>query len=257
MNQNQRYNKLVNRINNRLDMSNDYFINCSNLKMDEVNAWTYWQGRGNRHPRILLLGQDWGAINTNRSRMFIDNIRSIINSSDSPNGSVHYFDNMSGTTLFQTDEHIRRLFSVLEYKEIQKTHYSDLFFTNLIPGFRNDKKSMGGFKNSWISTDVIEEFTELVDILKPQIIICLGRGIYRAVLKMYGQKVSIKKWTNYLNRFYNTDTPDPIAITKNTFVFPVVHPGVYGTRSRSITDQENDWDKIHKWMIQNNFKKNP
>lgn len=29
--------------------------------MEEINAWTYWQGLGVRAPKILVLGQDWGS----------------------------------------------------------------------------------------------------------------------------------------------------------------------------------------------------
>ena len=28
---------------------------------EEINLWTYWQGRGNLDAKIMLVGQDWGS----------------------------------------------------------------------------------------------------------------------------------------------------------------------------------------------------
>jgi len=28
---------------------------------EEINLWTYWQGRGNLDAQIMLVGQDWGC----------------------------------------------------------------------------------------------------------------------------------------------------------------------------------------------------
>ncbi|MCQ2510902.1 MAG: uracil-DNA glycosylase family protein, partial [Lachnospiraceae bacterium] len=69
--------------------------------------------------------------------------------------------------------------------DITEKTYEDLFFTNLIPGFRASGKSTGGFSQNWITETVKEEFKALVEILEPQIIICLGRAVYESVLDIY------------------------------------------------------------------------
>lgn len=249
MNKKQRYQKLVAKINKNLDdgkYGKGFFINCPDFKLDEVNAWTYWQGRGNINPDIMLIGQDWGAIN-DRNSIFIDNIRKMIDVPNHTSTMVEYFKDDQGTKLFKTDENICCLFSALEYKDVHSKCYEELFFTNLIPGFRPGQKSTGGFKQSWISEDIKDELKELVDILNPRIVICLGNRVYKAVLATFDKNVTFKKWTDYLDEFYEKTDLDPIQIADNTYVFPVVHPGVFGTRKRSVEKQIHDWEKIAKW----------
>ena len=38
------------------------FDNCKNHEVlaSEINLWTFWQGRGHKNVKIMLVGQDWG-----------------------------------------------------------------------------------------------------------------------------------------------------------------------------------------------------
>lgn len=58
------YDELVRGINGRLSEGKYHqdFAGKSGVQLEEINAWTYWQGQGVRHPRILVLGQDWGSL---------------------------------------------------------------------------------------------------------------------------------------------------------------------------------------------------
>ena len=59
------YQQLIKEVYDRLDKKTekDFFVNNSNYeRLEEHNLWTYWQGRGVRHPKIMVVGQDWGSV---------------------------------------------------------------------------------------------------------------------------------------------------------------------------------------------------
>lgn len=59
------YQQLIAKVYDKLDgkAGKDFFINNSDFeRLEEHNLWTYWQGRGVRHPKIMVVGQDWGSI---------------------------------------------------------------------------------------------------------------------------------------------------------------------------------------------------
>lgn len=248
----QTYDELVHEIKQYLSSEETPFINSDDFDMDEVNPWTYWQGRGNRSPKILLLGQDWGALNAS-SLKYLSGIKIVQEVASSE--EVHYFDKTKQKMGFATDRNLCDLFNALGYPNIQEKCYEQLFFTNLIPGFRDSDHSSGGYNPYWITPKVKDYFKSLMTILKPQIVICLGRSVYEAVLDIYKkEKPKNEKWTDFLDKFYTTQ-PDtlinPIQLTDETVVFPVAHPGAYGLIARKKEDQKKDWGKIKTWLAAN------
>lgn len=240
------YEELVKYVNDELS-SDGPFVNPSEFTMTEINVWTYWQGMGNRNPRIMLLGQDWGSIKNKTNQKYLTGISEI---KDIDQSKVHYFDIMKGKMNFATDRNLCDLFKELGKDNIKETRYDDLFFTNLIPGLRAEIGSAGGLSKAVITESVQAEFEKLVEILRPQVIICLGRMVYESVLNIYSiDKPKINTWTGFIKDFYEKPVI-PVAINESTYIFPVVHPGAYGTKNRSITEQENDWAEINKWMKQ-------
>ena len=243
------YDDLVSYINNELATGKE-FVNPTEFIMTEINVWTYWQGMGNRNPRIMLLGQDWGSIKNDTNKKYLIGIKKMLENPDIDHSKVHYFDEIKNIKNFPTDYNLCQLFKKLERKDILENHYDDLFFTNLIPGLRSKKGSAGGLSKAVITESVKAEFEKLVEILRPQVIICLGRMVYESVLNIYSiDKPKINTWTGFIKDFYEKPVI-PVAINESTYIFPVVHPGAYGTKKRSITEQENDWAEINKWMKQ-------
>ena len=66
MDKKKRYQELVLKV--KTDYNNrDREQSRSNVRLNwfdacqEINLWTYWQGRGNFDPKIMLVGQDWGS----------------------------------------------------------------------------------------------------------------------------------------------------------------------------------------------------
>ena len=123
---------------------------------DEINLWTYWQGRGNLNPEILLVGQDWGDPTSKEGKASLENIR---------NGRSYLEDD-----IFPSDLNLTKLFDEAFYIDISKPD-ERLFFTNLILGYRTAGNS--GSLNAEQRDHDLPLFVWLVHLLDPKIIICL------------------------------------------------------------------------------------
>ena len=53
------YEELVKKVNEKSNHVD--FEPKSGMQLQEVNAWTYWQGVGVRNPKVMIVGQDWGS----------------------------------------------------------------------------------------------------------------------------------------------------------------------------------------------------
>ena len=66
MDKRKRYQELILKVKTDYD-NRDREQSRSNVRLNwfdscqEINLWTYWQGRGNFDPKIMLVGQDWGS----------------------------------------------------------------------------------------------------------------------------------------------------------------------------------------------------
>lgn len=236
---------------------------CEHCKT-HINLWSYWQG--SLDAKILLVGQDWGNFNPENSddpkqlkldRVLLQNLKKI----DTGEG-VSYFNEMDldKERRFVTDKNIRDLFAELgdSYKSIDKNRNPDLFFTNLCLGYRS-KGNSGSLKMSWLRNDE-KYLVELVDIIQPQIIICLGKITYTEVAGLLG-KSKVKA-----DDFYEKlDTDVSCTIVDRGYgsarVFGVAHPGGMGVANRNtkctidedkktlsgMELQKRDWRRIGKY----------
>ena len=188
---------------------------------EEVNLWTYWQGRGNLDARILLVGQDWGspaACSPDYMRQFTE-----INKGKQ---SRYWLDNSS-----ITDNNLVCLFSSIGYDISNGSPLNpDLFFTNFVLGYRNIGLS-GGFKQKWLQENKAF-FFRLASIIEPEIIICLGRNVFHSVMMAFDQKVKIHLYNDFI-----ASTNNPVEISfpsgKIAYVFAEAHCGAMGTLNRN------------------------
>ena len=172
-NRHSRYRDLCQRVKNDYKMREECEKNQKGLRLlgcsecEEINLWTYWQGRGNMYPKILLVGQDWWNLEDSYAQAIIKNVRAI-------NSGATYNCNEGMNPACKTDENLIELFASLEcgYDDLFHKPYKDLFFTNICLGYRSEGAS-GGLKTKYIDMD-IKYFKELVEILEPRVIICLG-----------------------------------------------------------------------------------
>lgn len=213
---------------------------------EEINLWTYWQGRGNLDAKVMLVGQDWGS------------------PTDSPEKYMAQFSkiNAGENTSYQiyeesiTDKHLIRLFSSVGYDVSDSAPWNpDLFFTNYVLGYRN-KGFSGKFNSRWLSESK-EFFFRLVNIIEPKVIICLGRQVFRGVMMAFDQTTRIGSYNEFI-----TGSKNPVEVKlasgQRVFVFAEAHCGAMGTLNRNrlkdpdglqgIDLQIKDWKRIPEYV---------
>lgn len=144
----------------------------------EINMWTYWQGgsrldNGEIKAEILLVGQDWGACKDND-----DFLRQYVGF-DAPL-TTKYVGAINGNTNEKTDHNLIELFDYIGYPA--KEENPALFFTNLCLGYRSTSKISGGNLSVQMRHDS-EYLKELICILKPKVVICLGASTSISAVK--------------------------------------------------------------------------
>ena len=212
---------------------------------EEINLWTYWQGRGNLDAQIMLVGQDWGSPWDESAQKTMAQI------TRANHGLPYdYLDENPSIT----DDRMITLFREIGYDI--KQHCSDLFFTNFILGYRN-KGLSGGYKKSWADHDK-DYFKELTNIIEPKVILCLGRSTFEGVLSAFNiiNSPRIKNFNSFIESEHN-----PISVTldngKTVFIFALAHCGAMGTLNRNrgkeksddiLSVQKEDWKRIVPYL---------
>jgi len=189
---------------------------------EELNLWNYWQGVGVDRPKLMLVGQDWGHVDTEDTSF--ENI-SII--AQDPATDTQY---LSGISAFQTDEKLIEIFDEHLDRDLRNERYSDLYFTNLCLGYRQDKSS-GYWRQSWMTEDAGKYFKRLVDIKRPEVIVCLGRGTAETAFRaLTGKKLKMGKG------FYDFIESDENGLSLpecgGARFYAMAHPGGMGAANR-------------------------
>ena len=142
------------------------------LDGDQINLWTYWQGYQIHHVEfgvdILLVGQDWG--NPDRNPDVISRIERIQASDKSSSYDCYKS---------PTDRMLTELFWEFGCDITSSDPGLRLFFTNNSLGYRDGRES-GGMTKGLLKEDQ-ELFNDLVDSIRPKVIICLGKMVFEAV----------------------------------------------------------------------------
>lgn len=212
----------------------------------EINLWTYWQGRGCYDPQIMLVGQDWGSPWDKSANSTIEQIRLA-----NHHQSYDYLRNNPS----KTDANLIKLFPEIGYDDLMHPQ-KDLFFTNFVLGYRNQGCS-GGYRTEWAKRDQ-QYFSELVEILEPRVILCLGRSTFEAVLNALDSRAAVRIG-NYNCFIESADNPVEVSRNSgaNVNVFAVAHCGILGSLNRNrgrektqdiLEIQRNDWKRIIPYL---------
>ena len=192
-----------------------------------INLWSYWQGSLNA--RIVVVGQDWGCP---EKSAVLNNIKALNEETE----SEYHVDTDS-----ITDRNLCMLLDSIDFPA--ETYNPDLFFTNLALGYRN-KGLTGGFRQSWLR-ECEPFFRQLVDIVDPEVIICLGRNVFVSVTRVMGKKVRVSKYNDFIESGEN-----PVQMN-GYMIFAEAHCGYFGTINRARGSSQNgielqveDWKRI-------------
>lgn len=261
------YQQLIKTVYDKLDKKTgkDFFINNSDYdRLEEHNLWTYWQGRGVRHPKIMVVGQDWGSVE--QSNKYFEFIKAHPNANVVSYVQIKEDNPKIKKSEFTTDKELQRFFSGIPgYADICIHPHNDLYFTNLIPGFRNGSSSTGNSSEAQreITEDVLNDFKQLVKILNPKIIICLGKIVSESIDKAYNGAESIIAKTENFNVFLekelHEDIPHPIVLDlgngNQAKMFALAHMGGLGkaNRTKYYKDKQNKKTVMDDWKVVANY----
>lgn len=201
---------------------------------EEINLWTYWQGRGCLDPDILVVGQDWGNPDTPEGRSCLDAIEQ---------GKLY----LSGST-FPSDQRLADLFKAVwpdsDIGDIgQKCER--LFFTNLVLGYRTGKNT-GPLRAAQFKHD-LGYFKTLVHILRPRVVICLGQKTFTYALRAYGERMDFPG--GYISAL---DARKNFIDLDGTRFYGMSHCGNYGCINRGGNVSKGLALQIQDWKAMRN-----
>ena len=263
------YQQLITAVYDKLDRKPDYdfFVNNQEFaRLGEHNLWTYWQGRGVRQPKIMVVGQDWGSVE--QSKKYFKYIKTHPEAKVVSYVQVKEVNPKMKKREFTTDSELQKFFEeYLDYPEICSCPYEELYFTNLIPGFRNDTSSTGKSADvqKEITEDVLNDFKQLLEILQPEFVISLGRIVSESIDKAYNGTESVIAKADNFNTFLQEelygDEPKPVILNvgngKQVIMFALAHMGGLGKSNRKRFFKKNQMQKTVEddWAVVANYIK--
>lgn len=186
-----------------------------------INRWNLWQG--NLDADIMVIGQDYGQ---KEDGVAIE----VCSYADSTN---------------HTDRKLRELIECAFDKSLDEI---PLFFTNMANCYRK-KRTSGGMHSGWLPLCANKYMERLIRIIRPKIIIVLGRSAFEALHCMENLPVKCldpiksgkENYAEMIQHRYQIDLGD-----ESINVFPVYHPGANSQINRTFKQQLEDWEKISK-----------
>lgn len=186
---------------------------------NQIGPWSLWQG--NLNAKILVVGQDWGDIKYFKKW----------SGKDQPHGNT-------------TNENLEKLLQSIGI-DIGKPHEgmsSEVFLTNIILCMK-DGGLQKKIQDQWLTNCSKNFLSQLIDIIKPDIIISLGSDVTKSILDTFN--VECKKSLT-LSQIMGSS---PFTLNSDSVLFPVYHCGDRGVNcNRKFEQQLNDWNKIGKYI---------
>jgi uracil-DNA glycosylase len=204
------------------NLKNPSSLNYGKYDSEHIGPWSSWQG--NLDSDIVVVGQDWGDIN--------------------------YFLKWQGRDQAQnnpTNENLQILLSGLGLEIGKPTDSQNqvVFFTNLILCLKEGGLQAPVDKN-WFSNCSALFFKPLINIIRPKVIIALGKKTSHSIMALYN--IPYRKSES----FYEIIAKSPYLIDISTVLFPVYHCGAGSVnRNRPMIRQSEDWLMIKNWITKN------
>lgn len=176
------------------------------FECDHVSPWT--KSGCNVDAEIMVVGQDW--------------LSSEVLEIEPPNLSVA---ELGFDPKFPTNANLNGLLE--RHFDLSR---ADCYLTNLFPFVKRGKASASIPMNNLISC--AQRFTlPEIEIVSPQIVICLGLKTFLSLMRAVGLKGSMKM---------DQAVSSPFAFG-NSKIYCVAHPGSFGMNNRGRSQVESDW----------------
>lgn len=219
---------------------------CEDLSQ-EINLWNYWQGKGQEKVEIMIVGQDFGNCNA-------EFLKELFKHGDNAESASQFYIDKIIHGISPTDKNLINLTSDSFGKEYSAAIAANkhLFFTNLCLGYRSVAKISGGNMSAYLRHDSIY-LKRLIDIKRPELVICLGADTYLAAItglsdcyaqndyEEYCKKINDDFW-NLLDQKNNHR--DFITGDHAFTVFGVSHTGSNGMINRKRLSKKHRDSKI-------------
>lgn len=145
---------------------------------EEINLWSYWQGRGVENPEVMIIGQDFGTCADENNGFFYEKcVKSSLDERE--NISSLYIKRIKADDKNKTDNMLLRLTKEGLGKDYSAAVPANprLFMTNACLGYRSGNKISGGNLSAYIKHDS-RYIAKLIDMKRPKVVICLGTDTY-------------------------------------------------------------------------------
>lgn len=183
-----------------------------------LEPWSQWQG--NLDASIVVVGQDFCDTDTFHCTR----------------GTVERYDKKYE---FPTNRNLAVYFkeigiSLDHPRDPNRRHV--VFFTNALMGLKPPPMN-SALRPDWLEFSRTEFLQPLlVDVIKPKVIIALGKLSTSTIGDIYGFKMS--------KNFGAMVSAPPISLQGSPLIFPVYHTGSNSRMNRPIADQVDDWKRI-------------
>lgn len=202
---------------------------------EEINLWSYWQGRGVGNPEVMIIGQDFGTCSDENNGLFYEKcVKSSLDEREKI--SSLYIKRIKSDDKNKTDNMLIRLTKEGLGKEFSADIPSNpkLFMTNACLGYRSGNNISGGNLSAYIKHDS-KYIAKLIDIKRPKVVICLGTDTYFNLVSSFIKDRTIIK--NIAEDFWKSldDGTNYQDISLDGFVvrfFGVSHAGQNGAINR-------------------------
>lgn len=178
-----------------------------------IGPWSQWHGDLNA--KLVVVGQDWG--------------------------DIKYFSEHKGYDAEEnpTNKFLIELIRLIGFEVSplsgKTPDYSSLFFTNAILCLKKEGMS-SSVKYSWVNSCGLF-LRETINIIRPAILVTLGRPAYISIMRLYGLKR--EKYKDLAGQTQG------LPLFDTTAYFPMYHPSpLVRLKARKKEQQEEDWQRI-------------
>ena len=217
-----RYDALVDarkacRLCSDLGLINASVIRGGELDSAQIGPWSGWLG--DLHARVMVVGQDWGD-----QRAF------------EKQSGQNWPDSATNRMLVQLLAE-----AGITVPEVGSGEASGVFLTNAVLCFRTERGCQGPVQSRWFQNCGAQFLRPQIELVKPQVVVCLGERAYGAVLAAY-ELPAVRNWRAAVEG-------SGIALAGGPIAFAVYHCGqrILNTH-RKRPEQFKDWRRIGEAM---------